>query len=162
MLEKDETKCEFGEHLKEIYEQERDCLRSKIEEIKQNIEELTKETHGLKKFDREILQKFNDMMSMIIQIQNQVMELSKHIDNGWKQDLLDKLSNMVIDMAKTQSKFNHKMVSSKETNDYNMGMVKEENMTKLKLKKWELLLAIFGSTGLIAMAAKLIVETFFY
>jgi len=67
--------CDFGNKLKREYEEERDALKNKIEEINKSIECLTAEISGMKTFDREILQKFNDMMSMIIQLQNQVVEL---------------------------------------------------------------------------------------
>lgn len=146
--------CDFGNKLKREYEEERDTLKNKIEEINKSIECLTAEISGMKTFDREILQKFNDMMSMIIQLQNQVMELSKHIDNGWKQDLLDKLSNMVIDMAKAQSKFSNKMASTREANEHEEEIVKGENTTKLKLKKWEFWILAFGATGLFATLVK--------
>lgn len=130
------------------YENEKEVLYAKIDNLQHQIEKLRKEISDMRGFDREILNKFNDMMAMVLQLQQQVMELSKHIDNGWKQDLLDKLSNMVIDIAKSQNKFNNKMLMSQEVNDHELEVKKQDDTTKIKLKKWELLLLIFGATGL--------------
>ena len=130
------------------YENEKEVLYAKIDNLQHQIEKLRKEISDMRGFDREILNKFNDMMAMVLQLQQQVMELSKHIDNGWKQDLLDKLSNIVIDIAKSQNKFNNKMLMSQEVNDHELEVKKQDDTTKIKLKKWELLLLIFGATGL--------------
>jgi len=152
----EKTKCAVKPEEFCHYENEKEILCAKIDGLENQIEKLRKEISDMRGFDREILNKFNDMMAMVLQLQQQVMELSKHIDNGWKQDLLDRLSNMVIDIAKTQNKFNNKLAMSQEINDHELDVKKQDDTTKIKLKKWEFLLLIFGSTGL----AFTIIKTF--
>ena len=125
--------------LRQIQEQ-LEKYSKEIENAKESNRKQDKEIEALKAQVEKILQKFDNTDYQIQKVNLKVEQLWKHLDNSWQDKLKENMQKFVTEMTKKNYEF--------------MLTVMEEKMDKERKKAdfwYKLILAIFGTGGLIAI-----------
>ena len=125
--------------LRQIQEQ-LEKYSKEIENAKESNRKQDKEIEALKAQVEKILQKFDNTDYQIQKVNLKVEQLWKHLDNSWQDKLKENMQKFVTEMTAKNYEF--------------MLTVMEEKMDKERKKAdfwYKLILAIFGTGGLIAI-----------
>ncbi len=130
--------------LRQIQEQ-LEGYSKEIENAKESNRKQDKEIEALKAQVEKILQKFDDTDYQIQKVNLKVEQLWKHLDNSWQDKLKEDMQKFVTEMTAKNYEF--------------MLTVMEEKMDKERKKAdfwYKLILAIFGTGGIVAIILNLL------